>query len=51
MIGYVLVAHAFVQFVTVKGIIFQTSRRDYVENRDRLLRGLTLRWSGRESDR
>ena len=38
------------QFVTVKSIIFENSRRDYVENRDRLLRGLTLHRSGREPD-
>ncbi len=33
---------AFMQFVAVKGIIAQNSRRDYVENRNRLLRSLTL---------
>ena len=35
---------------TLKGIISENSRRDYVEDRDRLLRGLTLHRSGREPD-
>ena len=42
--------HPLAQFVTVKGIISRNLRRDYVEHRDRLLRGLTLHRSGREPD-